>query len=112
MRNLPRSIVALSLAAVATLATLGVGTADAASVSVWDRVAKCESSGNWKIDTGNGYSGGLQIKHSTWRGNGGSAYAPIAAGATKSQQIAVAQKILSKQGWRAWPVCSRKAGMR
>lgn len=82
------------------------------SGSVWDRVAACESGGNWHINTGNGYYGGLQFSSSTWLGYGGAAYASRADLATREQQIAIAQKVLAGQGWNAWPVCSYKAGAR
>ena len=71
----------------------------------WTRVAQCESSGNWSINTGNGYYGGLQFSPSTWASFGGLAYAPRADLATKAQQIAVAEKVLAVQGPRAWPTC-------
>jgi hypothetical protein len=77
--------------------------------SVWDDIAQCESSGNWAINTGNGYHGGLQFTSSTWREFGGTQYAPSAEHATKAQQIAVAEKVQAVQGWGAWPVCSKKA---
>jgi len=90
----------------------GVGTATSASAaSVWDRVAQCESGGNWSINTGNGYYGGLQFSGSTWRGFGGSRYASRADLASKSQQIAIAQRVLAVQGPGAWPVCSVRAGL-
>jgi LysM repeat protein len=84
--------------------------AAAAPVSTWDAVAQCESSGNWAIDTGNGYYGGLQFSQSTWAAFGGTSYAAQANEASKGQQIAVAEKTLAVQGWGAWPVCSVKAG--
>jgi LysM repeat protein len=83
-----------------------------ASGSVWDRIAACESGGNWHINTGNGFYGGLQFTYSTWLGYGGGAYASRADLATRDQQIAIAQKVLAGQGWNAWPVCSYKAGAR
>ncbi|MER6220599.1 transglycosylase family protein [Streptomyces sp900105755] len=86
-------------------------SADAASVSTWDRVAACESSGDWGIDTGNGFYGGLQFTQSTWEAYGGTRYAPRADLATKDQQIAVAEKVLDGQGPGAWPVCSVRAGL-
>ncbi|MDQ2739422.1 MAG: transglycosylase family protein, partial [Actinomycetota bacterium] len=90
---------------------LGLATpASAAPDSTWDAVAQCESTGNWAINTGNGYHGGLQFTDSTWAANGGSAYASQAEGATRAQQIAVAENVLASQGWGAWPVCSKKAG--
>jgi resuscitation-promoting factor RpfA len=85
--------------------------ANAAALSTWDAVAKCESGGNWQINTGNGYYGGLQFSQSTWAGYGGTAYAPNASQATREQQIAVAEKVLQAQGPGAWPVCSKKAGL-
>ncbi|MEU7583269.1 transglycosylase family protein [Streptomyces sp. NPDC041068] len=87
------------------------GTASAADVDTWNKVAACESSNNWSINTGNGYYGGLQFKQSTWEAYGGTAYAPRADRATKDQQIAVAEKVLDAQGPGAWPVCSAKAGL-
>lgn len=86
------------------------GAGHAAPGSVWDKVAQCESSGNWAINTGNGYYGGLQFKQSTWAAFGGLDYAPRADLATREQQIAVAERTLAKQGWGAWPVCSVRAG--
>jgi murein DD-endopeptidase MepM/ murein hydrolase activator NlpD len=87
------------------------GNAQAADVSVWDKVAKCESTNNWKINTGNGYYGGLQFSQSTWEAFGGTQYAPRADLATKAQQIAVAEKVLAVQGDEAWPNCGDLAGL-
>ncbi|MFF9625818.1 transglycosylase family protein [Streptomyces griseosporeus] len=102
------------LAGAALLAPLGLlaatGNAAAADGGVWDRIAQCESGGNWHINTGNGYYGGLQFSASTWRAYGGTAYAPTADQATRDQQIAVATKVQRAQGWGAWPVCSGRAG--
>ncbi|GHF98379.1 transglycosylase family protein [Streptomyces filamentosus] len=84
---------------------MAAGTASAATSSEWDRVAQCESGGNWSINTGNGYYGGLQFSASTWAAYGGTAYAPTANQASKSQQIAVAEKVLAGQGKGAWPSC-------
>jgi resuscitation-promoting factor RpfA len=77
----------------------------------WDRVAQCESGGNWSTNTGNGYYGGLQFAPQTWRSYGGGAYADTANHATRSQQIAVAEKVLRAQGWKAWPTCSKRVGV-
>ncbi|MGN6445259.1 transglycosylase family protein [Amnibacterium sp.] len=111
MKILTNTRAVLSGLAVAGLATaglaLGAAPANAAPVSVWDRVAQCESSGNWHINTGNGYYGGLQFTLSTWHAYGGSGNP---ADASKSTQIAVAERVLAGQGWGAWPVCSVKAG--
>jgi len=90
---------------------LATGTASAASVSTWDKVAQCESSGDWSINTGNGFYGGLQFTSSTWAAFGGRSYAPQANQATKAQQISVAEKVLASQGPGAWPVCSVQAGL-
>ena len=102
------------LAGAALLAPLGLlaasGNAAAADSGVWDRIAQCESGGNWHINTGNGYYGGLQFSAGTWRAYGGSAYAATADQASKSAQIAVAGKVQRAQGWGAWPVCSARAG--
>jgi resuscitation-promoting factor RpfA len=84
--------------------------ANAAPDSVWDRVAQCESSGNWNTNTGNGFFGGLQFTASTWRAFGGNIFADTANHASREQQIVVAERVLAGQGWGAWPVCSRKAG--
>ena len=73
----------------------------------WDAVALCESGGNWSINTGNGYYGGLQFSQSTWDSFGGDAYAPRADLATKSEQITVAERVLDAQGRGAWPTCGR-----
>src|SRR6476469_407252 len=71
-----------------------VGQASAASDGEWDQVARCESSGNWAINTGNGYQGGLQFAPGTWRSHGGSEFAPSAHMATKDEQLAVAERVL------------------
>ncbi|MFG2468818.1 transglycosylase family protein [Streptomyces canus] len=84
---------------------MAAGTASAATASEWDTVAQCESGGNWSINTGNGYYGGLQFSASTWAAYGGTQYAAQANQASKSQQIAVAEKVLASQGKGAWPVC-------
>lgn len=97
-------------ALVAGLALGAAAPADAAP-QVWDKVAACESSGNWKISTGNGYYGGLQFSLSTWRAFGGRTYAAYPNQATKAQQIAIAQRTLAAQGPGAWPTCGRRAGL-
>jgi murein DD-endopeptidase MepM/ murein hydrolase activator NlpD len=86
-------------------------TAAAAPLQVWEKVAACESGGDWDINTGNGYFGGLQFTPSTWKAYGGTVYASRADLATKNQQIAVAEKVLAGQGPQAWPVCSVRAGL-
>ena len=94
--------------------TLGVplvlpGAADAGAKGHWDRVAKCVSGGNWGTSTGNGYYGGLQFSKATWKAYGGQG---MPHKASRAQQIKIAEKVLKKQGWRAWPACSRKLGLR
>jgi transglycosylase family protein len=90
----------------------GAAAPAVADGSVWDAIAQCESNGNWSINTGNGFSGGLQFAPSTWAGLGGTEYAPEAWQATREQQIAVAQKVQAAQGWGAWPACTAKLGLR
>ena len=80
-----------------------------APVSTWDKVAQCESGGNWATSTGNGFHGGLQFTASTWRSFGGSG---MPHQASRTEQIAVAERVLDAQGWKAWPACSRKLGLR
>jgi LysM repeat protein len=83
------------------------GSASAATASEWDAVAQCESGGNWSINTGNGYYGGLQFSASTWSAYGGTQYASTADQASKEQQIQIAEKVLASQGKGAWPVCGK-----
>ncbi|MBD0691037.1 transglycosylase family protein [Streptomyces sp. CBMA123] len=106
--------------AIAVAGVAGVGLAlplltatgaSAAPASAWDSVAQCESGGNWSINTGNGFYGGLQFTSSTWKAYGGTAFAAQANQASRAQQITVAEKVLSSQGPGAWPVCSVKAGL-
>jgi len=77
--------------------------------TVWDRLAQCESGGNWAINTGNGYYGGLQFLLSTWRSVGGSGYPHQNS---REEQIYRAEKVLDASGWGAWPACARKLGLR
>ena len=97
--------IAVSSAVVGVASIAFAGTANAATDAEWDRVAQCESGGNWAINTGNGYHGGLQFSPSTWTGHGGGKYAPSAAQATKAQQIEIAENVLANQGKGAWPSC-------
>jgi resuscitation-promoting factor RpfB len=85
------------------------GTSSTPSGSVWDKLAQCESGGNWSINTGNGYYGGLQFSLSTWRAYGGSG---MPHEASRDQQIAIAKKLQADAGWGAWPACSSKLGLR
>jgi resuscitation-promoting factor RpfA len=108
--HLPATLVAAGALALGITAVTA-GSANAASGSTWDRIAACESGGNWSINTGNGFSGGLQFSPSTWRAFGGTAYASSAHLASRSAQIAVAERVLAAQGWGAWPACSAKLGL-
>ncbi|MGP5163929.1 transglycosylase family protein [Arthrobacter rhombi] len=88
-------------------------TASAGGVSAnWKALAKCESGGNWSINTGNGYYGGLQFNQSSWIGAGGGKYAALPHQATPAQQVAVAEKLRANGGWGHWPACSSKLGLR
>jgi hypothetical protein len=78
----------------------------------WNAIAACESGGNWHINTGNGYYGGLQMAAGTWYGYGGGKYASLPSRASKAEQLVVAERILRGQGWGAWPACSARAGLR
>ncbi|MCR5913849.1 DUF348 domain-containing protein [Corynebacterium sp. zg254] len=108
------SVVKRGTKKVATVAASNTGAAapSVANGSVWDAIAQCESGGNWAINTGNGYQGGLQFSPSTWAGFGGTEYAPAAHMATREQQIAVAERVRASQGWGAWPSCTSKLGLR
>ncbi len=105
-RNLRR---AGAVAAIAGAGVAGTGVAaNAASTATWDALAQCESGGNWSINTGNGFSGGLQFTPSTWAAFGGQG-SPV--NATKAEQIAVAERVQATQGWGAWPACSAQLGL-
>jgi LysM repeat protein len=103
-RSLRAGAVVLGAAAVG-IGALG-GSAQAAEHN-WDGVAQCESGGNWSINTGNGYYGGLQFSQSTWEAYGGLAYGSRADLATKDEQIVVAERTLAGQGVGAWPTCGK-----
>jgi resuscitation-promoting factor RpfB len=77
---------------------------------IWDALSRCESGGNWAINTGNGYFGGVQFDQNTWERQGGLRYASRADLATREEQIAIAEITRARQGWGAWPVCSGRAG--
>ncbi|WP_065961473.1 transglycosylase family protein [Curtobacterium sp. UCD-KPL2560] len=112
MKKLSRTRTIVGGLAFAGIAATGVGLAaapaNAASGSTWDALAQCESGGNWAINTGNGYYGGLQFNLRTWQANGG---AGNPASASREAQIAVAERVLASQGWGAWPACSAKLGL-
>ncbi len=107
-RALRRGAVVLGGAAAVSLGVLAA-PASAASPNNWDAVAQCESSGNWAINTGNGYYGGLQFSLSTWRAYGGSGYPHQNS---RAEQIAIAEKLQAAAGWGQWPACSAKLGLR
>ncbi|PRY33147.1 transglycosylase family protein [Pseudosporangium ferrugineum] len=97
--------------AAGTVALMAPASAASAKSGVnWDAVAQCESGGNWSINTGNGYYGGLQFSRSTWKAYGGGKYASTANKASRAQQIRIAERVLDGQGIGAWPVCGKKAG--
>ena len=106
-RTIARTAIAGAVAGVPLVAV--APSASAASDSAWDKLAQCESSGNWAINTGNGFGGGLQFTPSTWHAFGGEGRAEDAS---RVEQIVVAERVLAKQGWGAWPACSRKLGLR
>ncbi|MDN6478915.1 transglycosylase family protein, partial [Corynebacterium variabile] len=102
--------------AVAGIAVAGMGAAlapaaTAAPDSDWDALAQCEAGGNWAINTGNGFHGGLQFSPSTWNGYGGQEFAPYAYQASREEQIVVGERVLAGQGWGAWPSCSSQLGL-
>lgn len=112
LRNGAIKSAAVASAAVAAPAlALGGAPAHAATGSTWDQLAQCESGGNWHINTGNGFYGGLQFTNSTWDAFGGDKYAPRADQASRAEQISVAEKVLDAQGWGAWPSCSSQLGL-
>jgi len=96
---------------VAAIPMLTASPASADNAGPWDRLASCESGGNWGINTGNGYHGGLQFAPGTWSGNGGGRFASRADLATKSEQIIIASRVLENSGWSPWPSCSSRMGL-
>ncbi|WP_308435085.1 LysM peptidoglycan-binding domain-containing protein [Streptomyces mirabilis] len=112
----PRQAPALIVAAGVTgsaiaIPLLGATSASAADGTTWDRVAECESAGQWSADSGNGYYGGLQISQADWEKYGGLTYASSADEASRSQQIAIAEKLLDDQGLTPWPTCGPLSGL-
>ncbi|MFI1017529.1 transglycosylase family protein [Streptomyces sp. NPDC020965] len=111
-RQAPAIVVAAGVTGSAiAIPLLGAGSASAAEPAAWDRVAECESGGLWSADTGNGYYGGLQLSQRVWEEFGGTEYASRADLASRSQQIAVAEKVLAAQGEKAWASCAGIAGL-
>ncbi|MFI1686515.1 transglycosylase family protein [Streptomyces sp. NPDC020794] len=112
----PRQAPALIVAAGVTgsaiaIPLLGATSASAADGTTWDRVAECESAGQWSAASGNGYYGGLQISQADWEKYGGLTYASSADEASRSQQIAIAEKLLDDQGLTPWPTCGPLSGL-
>lgn len=107
----PFKLATSALAAGAAASMIAAPAASAAPDSDWDALAGCESGGNWSINTGNGYYGGVQFDANTWQAYGGGEFAPTADQATREQQIYVAEKVLDAQGWGAWPACSSSLGL-
>ncbi|MFF3016651.1 transglycosylase family protein [Streptomyces sp. NPDC057939] len=107
-----RAVAAVLLTAGVILPVVVAPTAQAATdPTPWDRVAACESGGNWATGTGNGFSGGLQFTASTWTAFGGTHFAARANEADRAQQIDVAERVMQVQGPEAWPRCGREAGL-
>ena len=103
MKNVRNSLGMALIAGAMAVAPIAVGAGTASADSVdWDAIAACESGGNWAINTGNGYFGGLQFTPSTWAANGGSG---MPDQASREEQIRVAENVLATQGIGAWPVC-------
>ncbi|MGQ0843523.1 MAG: transglycosylase family protein [Sporichthyaceae bacterium] len=110
-RTVRNSALALALA-LPIGAVVSAAPASAASMNTWEALAECESGGNWRANTGNGFYGGLQFADGTWDAMGGERFAELAHRANKLEQIRVAEKVLDTQGWGAWPACSNKLGLR
>lgn len=111
-KTLVRTLAGAFLAGGVAAGAAGLATpaANAAGPAAWEQVAQCESGGNWQINTGNGYYGGLQFAAQTWTAHGGGEYAATADQATKDQQIAVGERVLASQGAGAWPNCGGPLG--
>ena len=105
--SIRRTAAALAIGGVAA-ATMSMPAANAVDSATWDALAQCESGGNWSINTGNGFYGGLQFTQQSWNGVGMSG---SPATATREQQIEAGERLLAIQGWGAWPACSAKLGL-
>lgn len=102
---------AARLATISVPAPARTALASASGSGIWDRIAGCESSGNWAINSGNGYYGGLQFSFSTWHAYGGGAFAAYPHQATRAQQIVVAERLRAARGYQPWPACRIKLGL-
>ena len=105
--SIRRTAAALAIGG-AVAATMSMPAANAVDGATWDALAQCESGGNWSINTGNGFYGGLQFTQQSWNGVGMSG---SPANATRAQQIEAGERLLAIQGWGAWPACSAKLGL-
>jgi len=110
----PQEVFAVRLPAAPAITTTPAPAAPAVAASststgVWDRLANCESGGNWSINTGNGYYGGLQFSQGSWNAVGGTG---LPHQASRETQIAMGERLLAVQGWGAWPACARQLGLR
>ena len=105
MKNIRKTFGLATMAGAIAVAPLALATGTANAEVNWDAVAACESGGNWSINTGNGYYGGLQFTMGTWHANGGSG---SPSQASREEQIRVAENVLHSQGRGAWPVCGRR----
>jgi LysM repeat protein len=110
-RNRTRTVGLATAPLAAAIPFAMTSPAQAATTNTWERLAACESGGNWHINTGNGYYGGVQFSDATWDGNGGDRYARRADLATKAEQIVIAEKVLDARGWSPWPACSSRLGL-
>src|ERR1700675_1463863 len=105
LKNLHKKLSMAAIGRSLIVAPIALSAATGSADVNWEAVASCEYGGNWAINTGNGYYGGLQFTMGTWRANGGSG---SPAGASRDEQIRVAENVLHNQGIRAWPVCGRR----
>ena len=110
-RRVSRASLTVTVGGAGLTLPLAAGTANAASVDTWEKVAQCESTGRWNLNSGNGHFGGLQFTQATWEAYGGTRYAPRADLADRNEQITVAERVLEGQGPTAWPVCGPRAGL-
>ncbi|MFD6513143.1 transglycosylase family protein [Rhodococcus sp. NPDC060176] len=110
--ELSATVIKEPVAAVVKVGTKQTSTPAVSNASTWDSIAQCEATGNWAINTGNGFYGGLQFTQSTWEAFGGGQYAARADLASREQQIAIGEKVRAGQGWGAWPSCTSKLGLR
>ena len=111
-RPTPKFVVAAGVTGAGmAIPIIGASSANAASASTWERVAECESGSDWSANTGNGYFGGLQMSQEIWDAFGGREFAPRPDLASRSEQIAVAERVLAERGPEVWPSCSLTAGL-